>query len=194
MNEFVLASASPRRREILETVGMKFDILVSEADESSICRDIPPDMLVKELAMLKASEAAKHTRRGRYIIGADTVVVFEDKILEKPKDEQDAVCMLKMLSGKKHFVYTGVCVFSTSDAKAVAECEKTAVEFYEFNDEEAAAYVATKEPLDKAGAYGIQGIGSLLVKRIEGDYFNVVGLPVARLNRILKEEFGKSLL
>ncbi len=194
MNEFVLASASPRRREILEAVGLKFDILVSSADESRIDRSIAPELLVKELAMLKASESAKHTRRGRYIIGADTVVALEGKILEKPANEADAARMLRLLSGKTHSVYTGVCVYSTSDNTAVAECERTEVEFFELTDEEIEAYVATKEPLDKAGAYGIQGIGALLVRGIKGDYFNVVGLPIARLNRILKEEFGKTIL
>lgn len=194
MNEFVLASASPRRREILENVGLKFDILVSSADESKIDRTIAPEMLVQELAMLKASESAKYTDKKRYIIGADTVVAFEGRILEKPIDEADAVRMLKMLSGKKHSVYTGICVYSTSDNKAVSQFEKTDVEFFDLTDAEIKAYVATKEPLDKAGAYGIQGIGALLVKQIEGDYFNVVGLPVARLNKLLKEEFGKTIL
>ncbi len=194
MSEFILASASPRRREILENVGLEFDILVSSADENSIDRSVAPELLVKELAMLKASESAKYARRGCYIIGADTVVAFEGKILEKPADEADAVRMLKMLSGKKHTVYTGVCVYSTPEHKAVAECEKTDVEFFELTDEEINAYVATKEPMDKAGAYGIQGIGALLVKKIDGDYFNVVGLPVALLQRILKNEFGKTIL
>ena len=194
MSKFILASASPRRREILETIGLEFDILVSSADESRVDRTIPPELLVQELAMLKASESAKYAKPGRYIIGADTVVVFEGNVLEKPKDTEDAKRMLRMLSGKAHYVYTGVCVFHTSDNKAVSGSEKTTVYFRELSDAEIDAYVATNEPMDKAGAYGIQGIGSLLIEKIEGDYFNVVGLPVVRLNRILNEEFAKSLL
>lgn len=190
MNKFVLASASPRRREILENIGLKFDIVVSSADESRIDRSIPPEMLVKELAMLKAAESAKYAKNGTYVIGADTVVVFEGKILEKPKDSLDAENMLKMLSGKEHDVYTGVCIFRTDDAYAVCRYEKTVVKFKKLSEETVKNYVKTGEPMDKAGAYGIQGKGALLVKGIEGDYFNVVGLPVGLLSDMFSEEFN----
>ena len=194
MNKFVLASASPRRRELLENIGLEFDIVVSSADESVIDRSIPPELLVKELAVLKATETAKHIAGKKHIISADTIVVFEDRVLEKPKDEEDAKRMLMALSGKKHDVYTGVCVFRTEDNMLVAKCEKTSVEFKELSEETIINYIKTGEPMDKAGAYGIQGLGALLVKGIEGDYFNVVGLPLGLLSDILKEEFLITLL
>ena len=194
MSKFILASASPRRRELLENIGMKFDIIVSSADESLIDRTIPPEILVKELAMLKAAESAKYTEGEKYIIGADTVVVFNGNIIEKPKTEDEAEKMLGMLSGNKHEVYTGVCIFRISDSTAVCRYEKTVVEFKELSEDTIRAYVKTGEPMDKAGGYGIQGLGALLVKGIEGDYFNVVGLPLGLLSDMFREEFNITLL
>ncbi len=194
MNKFVLASASPRRRELLENIGLEFDILVSDADESVIDRTIPPELLVKELAVLKASETAKNVSGKKYIISADTIVAFEGKVLEKPKDREDAKRMLTALSGKKHSVYTGVCVYRTEDNMLVSKYEKTDVEFRVLTDEMIENYINTGEPMDKAGAYGIQGVGALLVKGIEGDYFNVVGLPLGLLFTILKEDFLITIL
>ena len=194
MNKFVLASASPRRRELLENIGLEFDIVVSSADESVIERNIPPELLVKELAVLKATETAKYIEGKKHIIAADTIVVFEGAVLEKPKDEEDAKRMLMALSGKKHDVYTGVCVLRTEDNMLLAKCEKTRVEFKELSEETITNYIKTGEPMDKAGAYGIQGLGALLIKGIEGDYFNVVGLPLGLLSDILKEEFLITLL
>ena len=194
MNKFVLASASPRRRELLENIGLEFDIVVSSADESVIERNIPPELLVKELAVLKATETAKYIEGKKHIIAADTIVVFEGAVLEKPKDEEDAKRMLMALSGKKHDVYTGVCVLRTEDNMLLAKCEKTSVEFKELSEETITNYIKTGEPMDKAGAYGIQGLGALLIKGIEGDYFNVVGLPLGLLSDILKEEFLITLL
>ena len=194
MSRFILASASPRRKELLENIGMNFDIIVSQADESSIDRNIPPEMLVKELAMLKAAEIAKYVKDDAYIIGSDTVVAFEGQVLEKPKSTEDAENMLKKLSGKEHFVYTGVCIFRTKDCSAVCKCEKTVVRFKELSEDTIKNYVKTGEPMDKAGAYGIQGKGSLLVNGIEGDYFNVVGLPVGLLSDMFKEEYNIEIL
>ena len=194
MSKFILASASPRRRELLENIGMKFDIIVSSADESLIDRTIPPEILVKELAMLKAAESAKYAEGEKYIIGADTVVVFNGNIIEKPKTEDEAEKMLKMLSGNKHEVYTGVCIFRISDSTAVCRYEKTVLEFKELSEDTIRAYVKTGEPMDKAGGYGIQGLGALLVKGIEGDYFNVVGLPLGLLSDMFREEFNITLL
>ena len=194
MSRFILASASPRRKELLENIGMKFDILVSQADENSIDRNIPPEMLVKELAMLKAAETAKHVKDDAYIIGSDTVVAFEGQVLEKPKSTEDAENMLIKLSGKEHFVYTGVCIFRTKDCSAVCKSEKTVVRFKELSEDTIKNYVKTGEPMDKAGAYGIQGKGSLLVKGIDGDYFNVVGLPVGLLSDMFKEEYNIEIL
>ena len=194
MSRFILASASPRRKELLENIGMKFDILVSQADENSIDRNIPPEMLVKELAMLKAAETAKYVKDDAYIIGSDTVVAFEGQVLEKPKSTEDAENMLKKLSGKEHFVYTGVCIFRTMDCSAVCKSEKTVVRFKELSEDTIKNYVKTGEPMDKAGAYGIQGKGSLLVKGIDGDYFNVVVLPVGLLSDMFKEEYNIEIL
>ena len=194
MSRFILASASPRRKELLENIGMDFEIVVSQADESSIDRNIPPEMLVKELAMLKAAETAKHIKDDAYIIGADTVVAFEGQVLEKPKSVEDAEKMLKELSGKEHFVYTGVCIFRTEDCSAVCKSEKTIVRFKELSENTIKNYLKTGEPMDKAGAYGIQGKGSLLVRGIEGDYFNVVGLPVGLLSDMFKEEYNIEIL
>ncbi len=194
MNKFVLASASPRRRELLGNIGVKFDVLVSAADESVLERSIPADMLVKELALLKAMDIKDKVDKESYIISADTVVVYENKVLEKPKDAEDAKKMLKALSGKSHYVYTGVCVLQAKSGRAQCRAECTEVLFRELSEETIEKYVNTGEPMDKAGAYGIQGIGALLVRGIKGDYFNVVGLPLGLLNEIFKDEFNIELL
>lgn len=178
----------------MENIGLTFDIVVSSADEGGVDRGIGPELLVKELAMLKASRTAKICQKDTYIIAADTIVVFEGEILEKPKDEADAERMLSMLSGKRHSVYTGVCIFKTPEAKAVCKCEKTDVVFRGLTPETIRKYIKTGEPVDKAGAYGIQGKGALLVKEIHGDYFNVVGLPVGLLGEMFREEFDITLL
>lgn len=196
MKHIILASGSPRRREILENVGLEFDILISDADESSVsAENIPVSMYVQELSLLKATAAAKAARvKDSLIISADTVVALEGKILGKPKDREDAFLMLKSLSGKCHSVFTGICVMRTDNAYAVCAAEETKVYFKELSDGEITRYVNSNEPMDKAGAYGIQGLGSLLVEKIEGDYFNVVGLPVSRLAEILKKEFDFDVL
>lgn len=196
MKHIILASGSPRRREILETVGLQFDVLVSDADESSVSpENLPVSVYVQELSLLKATAAAKAARvKDSLIISADTVVTFEGKILGKPKDREDAFLMLKSLSGKCHSVFTGICVMRTDNAYAVCASEETKVYFKKLSDEEINQYVNSNECMDKAGAYGIQGIGSLLVEKIEGDYFNVVGLPVSKLAEILKKEFDFDVL
>ncbi len=196
MKNIILASGSPRRREILENIGLEFDILISDADESSVnAENLPVSVYVQELALLKATSAAKAAKaKNSLIISADTVVALEEKVLGKPKDTEDAFSMLKLLSGKCHSVFTGICVMSTDNAFAVCASEETKVYFKELSDEEITRYVDSNEPMDKAGAYGIQGLGSLLVEKIEGDYFNVVGLPVSRLSEILKKEFDFDVL
>lgn len=195
MSEFVLASASPRRRELLEQIGMDFEIVVPDADESCVDKTIVPEMYVKELALIKATAVAKilrkNNRKHALIIAADTVVSSNGKILGKPKDDEDAFWMLTGLSGKKHEVYTGICVMRLSDGFAVADSEKTIVCFNELSDQKIKRYIKSGESKDKAGAYGIQGKGALFVNGIDGDYFNVVGLPIARLAEILEKEFGK---
>lgn len=191
MKDIVLASGSPRRREILTNLGLDFDVFISEADEESINpAGISVGVYVQELAILKASAAAKLiTGEDVLIIAADTVVALGDKIYGKPKDEEDAKSMLLELSGKCHSVFTGICVMSAKNAHSICAAVETKVYFKELSEEKIERYVRTKEPLDKAGAYGIQGKGALLVDKIDGDYLNVVGLPAGKLFEIL-EEFG----
>lgn len=193
MVEIVLASGSPRRREILEGLGLPFRVTVSGAEEN-IDPGTPPYLAVERLSLLKAADAAKGQPENALVIGADTVVVLDGEILTKPVDEEDAARMLARLSGRQHSVLTGISVMRRRDGKAVSVFEETKVCFRTLSEEEIMRYVSTGEPLDKAGAYGIQGRGSLLVERIEGDYFNVVGLPVCRLARLLAEEFDYNLM
>ena len=181
--KIILASASPRRRELLKNITDDFTVRVSDADESTV-GGLSPEQTVRALAELKA-DAVYAGNEEEIIIAADTVVAADGQILGKPRDEADAFAMLKMLSGKTHEVFTGVCI-RTPAAQTVFS-ERTEVEFYPLSDDEITAYIKTGEPSDKAGAYGIQGKGCLLVKRINGDYFNVVGLPVAALSRELKK-------
>ena len=191
-----MASASPRRRELMELMGIDFEVIVSDADEGAVPKDLPIKLYVQELALLKATATAKQALKNKkaHIIAADTVVTLDGKILGKPKDRQDAINMLTELSGKTHEVYTGICVMRMSDAKSVCKAVRTRVTFKELGADKIEAYVNTNEPMDKAGAYGIQGIGSMLVDGIEGDYFNVVGLPVAALSELLEEEFDITVL
>ena len=194
MEKIVLASASPRRRELLEQIGIKFDIVVSNEPEDEINKNLSPENYTSELALMKACNAAKKLtgtkRRNSLIIAADTVVYSDEIILGKPKDKEDAFRILKGLSGKTHEVYTGVCVMRLSDGYAVSESVKTSVVFKNLPDSMIKKYIETGEPMDKAGAYGIQGKGAVLVKEIDGDYFNVVGLPVSTLYDMLVSEFG----
>ena len=155
--------------------------------EEVLPEKISPENAVLTLSEQKADEVYREYR-GEVIIAADTIVAIDGKILGKPADEKDAFAMLKTLSGRVHEVFTGVCVIFANGRKE-RFFEETKVEFYELSDAEIADYIKTGEPMDKAGAYGIQGKGALLVKRIDGDYYNVMGLPVARLLRVLNGEF-----
>ncbi len=182
MKKIILASASPRRKELLTTAGMDFEVCVKDVDES-LPDGIDPIEAAKLTAGKKAAAvAAEHSNC--IVIGADTIVVANKKILGKPKDKADAIAMLTMLSGKEHLVITGVCIISGGNAESFAQISK--VKFYNLTAEEIEAYVTTGEPMDKAGSYGIQGKGCTLVERIEGDYFNIVGLPVAEVVRKIK--------
>ncbi len=183
MKKIILASASPRRRELLETAGAEFEICVADVDES-----IPEGTLPEDAAKMTAEKkalAVAQSHKNDIVIGADTIVVAGDRILGKPKDKADACAMLAMLSGAEHRVITGVCL--TCGDKKITFAQVSKVKFYDLTDAEIEAYVKTGEPMDKAGAYGIQGRGCVLVEKIEGDYFNIVGLPVARVMR----EIGK---
>ena len=192
MEKIILASASPRRKEILEKAGIKFKIITADVDES-ISADIPPYMAVMQTALKKAVAVAKTVQEGEYIISADTVVCIDGRILGKPKDEADAFEMLATLRGKVHQVLTGVCMMHLLTEHTATFCESTDVYFKEVTDEEILNYIKGGEPMDKAGAYGIQGEGAFLVSKIEGDFQNVVGLPLTRLKEFSKKEFSFTL-
>lgn len=185
MKEFVLASASPRRKELLSQIGIKFRTCVSKKEEM-ILRDRPID-IVKDLSYTKARDVFERGNRDSIVIGADTIVVFEDKILGKPKNEAEAYEMINMLQGEVHTVYTGVSVIwrDEENTRVSSFFAETDVELYHMSEEEIRAYIATKEPYDKAGGYAIQGYFARYVKRIKGDYNNVVGLPIGKLYQIL---------
>lgn len=180
--QIILASGSPRRRELLKLTGLDFETVSVDADEY-IEVGTHPDEAVQCLAMRKA-EMGLTDHPEALIIGADTVVALDDLILGKPADQDEAVHFLSMLSGKTHQVYTGVALVSDKIKETFVCC--TDVRFFSLSDEEIAAYAASGEPLDKAGAYGIQGLGRFLVEEIRGNYDNVVGLPVAHLIKKLK--------
>lgn len=184
--QLILASASPRREELLRLIGLPFRVIPSVFDESAL-PVWPPDRHVLDSATAKAEQIALQFN-DCVVIGADTIVVVDEKVLGKPLDEEDARRMLRLLSGRTHYVYTGVCVVRRSEGQTVGivrDYVRTEVCFRELSEATIDAYVATGEPLDKAGAYGIQERASVLIEGIGGDYFNVVGLPVQKLSRLL---------
>ena len=181
--DIILASQSPRRKELLGQMGLRgFKITSPEVDET-VEEHMPPAQVVEELSRCKALAVAGHADPDDLIIAADTVVALEGAVLGKPADQREAFAMLTALSGNRHYVYTGLTVIQGDQVVTQHEC--TTVTFRELEPEEISHYIATGEPMDKAGAYGIQGLGAMLVSGIEGDYFNVVGLPIFRLSRIL---------
>jgi septum formation protein len=182
MEHLILASSSPRRKELLENIHLSFEVSSSDVDES-FSKTLSPDVVVKLLAERKAKAVAANYPTA-FVLGADTIVVLEGTVLGKPNDEVEAADMLRRLSGKTHEVYTGVAIVSPKDSFSFYE--KTTVTFWELTETEINMYVSSGEPLDKAGAYGIQQLGSFLVKEIQGDYFSVVGLPIARTVRELR--------
>jgi len=180
--KIILASGSPRRRQLFSSLGVEFASISPEADET-FDASLKPDEIAKQISQQKANEIyAKYPDSA--VIAADTIVVTKSEILGKPKDEKDAVEMLKNLSGAWHEVITGVCILF-KDKKALFS-EKTRVHFKELDDDFISWYVQTKEPMDKAGAYGIQGFGAMLVDRIEGDFYNVMGFPISSIMDRLK--------
>lgn len=187
---FILASGSPRRKEILEELGYQFEIKTGDFDESTVALDDPKEG-VQKLALGKALAAVQQP--GLYL-GSDTVVVLDGVVMGKPSDEQDAFRMLRSLSGRTHEVCTGVALVTVGEDGTVEHTETfveaTEVTFFELTDEEIDRYIRTGEPMDKAGAYGIQGLGRVLVEGIRGDYETVVGLPAARVYRALREHDG----
>lgn len=193
--KFILASKSPRRREILSSLGLNFDIITSEADETS--SETNPEKLVMTLAARKGEAVVKKLEsEGRdisdtLIIASDTLVHFDGNILGKPRDRADAKNMLSMLSGKSHFVSSGIYLYC--NGKAVTDVKSTKVWFANLCDDEIEKYLDTDEPYDKAGSYAIQGKASVFISGFEGCYFNVVGLPVRKLYEMAREHFGITL-
>ena len=180
----ILASASPRRRELLSALGLKFEVRPAQGEEHPE-PGLSGGETAKRLSRAKCLEIAEDADENAVVIAADTVVCLDDVILGKPADAQDAKRMLRALSGRDHRVFTGVTV--SCCGRILSDFEETAVHFRPLSEREIGAYIATGEPLDKAGAYGIQGRASLFVRGIEGDYFNVVGLPLCKLGQMLKQ-------
>ncbi|MDN5331655.1 MAG: nucleoside triphosphate pyrophosphatase [Tepidanaerobacteraceae bacterium] len=179
----ILASASPRRRDLLKQVGLDFEIIPSLVDET-VPPGVTPDIAAVRLAEKKAIDVAHRSKDG-IVIAADTIVALDDSILGKPKDEEEARKMLESLSGRWHRVFTGIAVVDCSSLEKVTDCEQSRVKFKKLSSSEIENYIKTGEPMDKAGAYGIQGKGALLVEKIEGCYYNIVGLPLFRLSLAL---------
>lgn len=187
----VLASGSPRRREILSLFDQAIKIIPSQISEIQLFDESPKDYVIR-LAKDKASDIAKDSPNS-LVIGADTIVLYKDKVLGKPVNADDAREMLKLLSGKWHEVLTGVAVVNTSTKEILSDLCQTEVKFSPLSEGEIDWYIGTSEPFDKAGAYAIQGYGSLFVEEIKGNYLNVVGLPITLLRRLLKQ-MGQDLL
>jgi len=180
MSKLILASGSPRRRELLALIGLPFEVMVSDVDEN-ISGDVV--YIVEELARRKAQAVADKLQESATVIAADTLVSVDNRILEKPTDREQAFHMLHSLQGRSHMVYTGVAVLHQGVTHSFVEA--TAVTFRTMSDQDIWRYIDTDEPFDKAGGYGIQGLGATFVNRIEGDYYSVMGLPVSRLYETL---------
>jgi len=187
MRKIILASASPRRKEILRKTGLNFSVCTSDYKED-INLPLKPRSLAKFLSQKKA-EAVAHKYKNTVIIAADTFIVFKNKLLGKPTTDKEAEKMLNMLNGKAHSVITGFTIMDTAGGKILSRSVLTKVYFKKLGRREINAYVRSKEPLDKAGAYAIQGLGSIFIKRIDGDFLNVAGLPLRALTEALKK-FG----
>lgn len=185
MIRLILASNSPRRRELLQNAGFEFDVRPSGIEETRLPGE-PPEDFARRLARDKALDVARQSIAGSFVLGADTVVAVNGEILEKPVDAADAARMLRTLSGRTHRVMTGVCLVRAPETVMAWTHETTSVTFRNLTEEEIGSYVASGEPFDKAGGYAIQGLASRFIPRIEGCYFNVVGLPISLLYEILK--------
>lgn len=190
----ILASKSPRRKEILSNVGLDFEIVVLDTDESVPNGTLPFDavMEISRRKALAVQKALGDKAKGKIILGADTVVALDNEIIGKPKSGENAVEILKRLSGNRHVVYTGFTLIRDDFVYSDFEC--TNVYFRALSEKEIVSYVKSGEPMDKAGAYGIQQLGALLVNKIHGDYFNVMGLPINKISVTLSEKFGINLL
>lgn len=183
--KIVLASSSPRRIELLKQIGLTFEVVPADIEEE-VFKDLTPQELVERLAKEKVLNASLKVKNS-IVVGADTVVVLEGKILGKPKSKEEALNMLLLLSGKWHKVFSGVAVMDSDNKQLFSDVEETKVKFRRISTEEAMKYVETGESMDKAGAYAIQGKGAVFIEKIEGCYYNVVGLPIYRLEKLLKK-------
>lgn len=181
----VLASESPRRKDLLESVGIIPLVVPSNIDEDIPDKAMPPDNLVKVLARRKIRRVAAD-RPGDFVIGADTIVVIDGEVLGKPRDDEDARAMLRRISGRTHHVYTGVALYEPWGQSVLDDFDVTPVTIRAMDEEEIQWYVATGEPMDKAGSYALQGIGGFFVTRVEGDFSNVVGLPLPKVYSLLR--------
>lgn len=182
--KLILASASPRRKELLNNLGLDFEVCPADIDES-VLPDEDVAAYPLRIAMKKALAVAAE-KKDAVVLAADTAVIVDDEILGKPKSEAEAKTMLKKLSGREHVVITGIGLVDTGSGRTLSCAEQTIVYFHPLKETEIDAYLASGEPMDKAGAYGIQGLGALLIRRLEGDYFNVMGLPISKLYRLLQ--------
>lgn len=187
--KIILASASPRRKSLMDVLGLNFEIKVSDCEEK-IDINANVEDIVMSLSLQKAQAVAKESDKDSIVIGADTVVSYQNEILGKPKDKQDAIRMLTLLSGNTHSVYTGFTIINTIDNTIITDYEKTDVTFKPLTENEIIDYVNTNDPMDKAGAYSIQGIASSFVEILDGDYNNVVGLPIYKLSKYLYNSFN----
>lgn len=187
----ILASSSPRRRELLQGLGIPFTVETSDVDEST-SPGLPPAEIVESLAQRKAREIAGKKGDG-LVIGADTIVVLDGNVLGKPRDDADAYQMLQSMQGREHTVFSGVALIDAKSGREEVAHRSTKVRIRPLTKQEIIAYIATKEPLDKAGSYAIQGIGSTIVEAIQGDYFTVVGLPL-NLTAAMLSRFGVQIL
>jgi len=183
MKKIILASASPRRKELLELIGIPFSVVPSTAEEV-IKEGLTPAEIVESLSLMKAQSVSDNLQDA-LVIGSDTIVVLDGEILGKPLNEDDAFKTLQKLQGRAHYVFSGVAVIEAETGRKKVSHQVTKVYMCELTDEEIADYIATKEPMDKAGSYGIQGLGAINIEKIEGDFFNVVGLPLALLKTLL---------
>jgi len=183
LEKLLLASHSPRRKELLEQAGIDLQVVPSDIDEENVSIKNPEEYVI-ELSYLKAEKVSR-AHPDSWILGADTIVVIEDQILGKPESEDHATEMLRLLSNREHLVFTGFCIMNKQKETIIKNAVETKVYFKTLSDQEIKWYVKTKEPFDKAGGYGIQGVGAFLVRKIFGSYSNVVGLPVCEVIEIL---------
>lgn len=192
MNKLILATTSPRRKELFEKFNIDYIAVDSKVEERLNTRDTPLSYTMG-LAFSKAYSVAK-SYKDDIVIGTDTIVVYKDEILNKPKDEEDAFRMLKILSGKEHKVISGISIIKLATNIKIIDYDITNVRFRDLDTKAIERYIKTKEPLDKSGAYGIQGFGGLLVESISGSYYNVIGLPLVKLDELLIRYFDLSLI